>query len=595
MQRSTLTASRTASLLRPSWRARPSGAAFSLRLFTSNHPLLLLTRTNAPRPQLPFLAQPGAHLPRSLVQRQVARVLSTENKQYVREQTVLAAKWTTLGFVVLGLVGFATYSWRCELVERINPSPAEWSYFTRSAWRTAWLQYADDVGQMAQVDWGRVGEYWRLCLLRLEDLTGDGRGAKQIAPQGAAAYGVVRDIGPAAFDVTEKSEAWKAGYAETVMKAALAAEHLQDMVFDRRRGTFYPKATVEGPSNPNPRLLPPGNAQPREEDCEPAFPDPAVLYNRLAYGIGFSTKQRVDAMLAHANWLEFNKNHKAAEEQYQYAQAVAQTAIPTNVSPLHTVDIAIPATDASIIDKNPASATANLVSTYTAQATYLSRTSQTKSALPILLSTLGAVRHAQSHPTPSSTSGSIAQPAPSGPLAEWSAKFFRPDEFPLPLRTGDEPLSTLSQAALKCKEAELMTYIGEILFSTSSGRQNDGLAWTRTATEQAATALRDVAAISRTVPGDGSEKERERERRTGMSRAEREGCRECVIMGLGNWELMAARMEEKRLETGEKKTWKEWFAGKQDQQVQDDGTRVEVLRSGLIQEGLVEPWAFLGR
>ncbi|KAF4549274.1 Hypothetical protein D9617_22g066190 [Elsinoe fawcettii] len=592
MQRSILTAPRTASLLRPPWPSRSAGSV-PARLFTSNHPLLLLTRTNAPRPQLPFLAQPGSFPPRSLVQRQVARVLSTENKQYVREQTVLAAKWSGFGIVVLGLLAFATYSWRCELIERVHPSPAEWSYLTRSAWRTAWLNYADDVGRMAQLDWGRIGEHWRFCMLRLEDQSKDGKDTKEVSPPGASAE-IVRGIGPRALDVSQKSEAWKAGYTEAVMKTALAAEHLQDMVYDRRHDTFSPKSTVIGPSNPNPRLLPTGRIQPLEEDCEPASPDPSVLYNRIAYGIGFSTKQRIDAMLAHGNWLEFNKDQKAAEEQYAYAVAIAQSALPTNAIPSHTTDLGASSNKADMLNNDPSIATLNLISTLTTQATYLSRTTRSTSSLPILLSTLRAIRHAQSHPTPSTFSGSIIQPQPSGFFQEWSARFFRPDDFPLPLRTGDEPLSSLPPAALKCKEAEIMAYIGEIVFSSSPSRQKDGLAWTRSATEQAAGALREIAASSRGVQGEESARERERERKTGMSRADREGCRDCVVMGVGNWEVMLARMSG---EVEEKKGWKTWFGGggRDEKRDVDDGGRVERLRGELVQEGFVEPWAFMGR
>lgn len=599
MQRSRFTATRSVSLLRPLWSPRPAIPATAVpapRLFTSNHPLLLLTRNSTPRPQLPFLAQSGAQIPRSLVQRHVARVLSTENKRYVKQQTVLAAKWTGLGFVVIGLLAFATYSWRCELIERVNPSPPEWSYLTRSAWRTAWLSYSDDVSQMARVDWGRVGEYWRLCLLRLEDQEKDGKGVVSISPQGASAHEAVRGVGPAGLDVSSKSEAWKAGYAEAVMRTALAAEHLQGMVYDRRQDAFFPKSTVIGPSNPSPRRLPPQSTPPREEDCEDAFPNPAVLYNRIAHGVGFTPKQRIDALHAHANWLEFNKDTLGAEEQYQYAIAVARSSLPSHSIPTNSTEIAVNRPSNADINAHPESATSNLVNSLTAQATYLSRTSRLSEALPILLSNLHTVRYAISHPSQPSTSGTITQPKPPGPLAGWSAKLFRPDEFPLPLSTGNEPLSSVAPAALKCREAELMAYIGEILFSTSTSRQDDGLSWTRSAAESAAVTLREIAETSRTVQGDGAQKERERERKTGMEKAERERCRECLVMGLVNWEVMAGRLAERGEQRQESTGWKGWFGGSRTMREVDGGLqRAEMLKSGLIRDGLVEPWAFVGK
>ncbi|PNS15942.1 hypothetical protein CAC42_4343 [Sphaceloma murrayae] len=526
----------------------------------------------------------------------MVRILSTENKRYVKEQTVLAARWSAVGIVILGLLGFALLSWKGEIVERENPSPAEWSYVTRSSWRSAWLSQLEDLARMAQINWGNAGQHWRKCLLRLEDKEIDGKDLLDISPQGASAYQEVRGIGPVAFDASAKSEAWKAGYAEVVMKTALAAEHLQEMVVDYRQSAFFPKSTVVGPSNPKPRSVPGGGTPPQEADTGPAMPDPAVLYNRVAHGIGFSPRQRIDAMHAHANWLEFNKNTEGADEQYQYAVSVARSALPSDPVLSNTTEIAAIPNTVSVLDNRPETATSNLINTLSTQAAYMSRTSRTSEALPIFLSALRAVRHAASHPTPTSVSGSITQSTPSGPFAQWSAQYFRPDEFPLPLRTGDEPLSSLDPAALKCKEAELMTYIGEILFSTSSSRRKDGLAWTKRAADEAEKTLRSLMRISNSVPGDGAVQERERERKTGMNRKEREACRECLVMGVRNWELMASRMLESGHVKEQKKGWKSWFGREED--VQPEGDELEAaqrLKQDLIGEGLVQPWAFLRR
>ncbi|KAG9705294.1 hypothetical protein KCU73_g17917, partial [Aureobasidium melanogenum] len=94
--------SRPPSLLRP-LRLKRLPNQSSLRLFTQNHPLLLITRTSSPRPQLPYLSQPSRN---AFASKQTARFLTTENKNYVKEQVWLAAKWSAIGwsFFFLGVV-----------------------------------------------------------------------------------------------------------------------------------------------------------------------------------------------------------------------------------------------------------------------------------------------------------------------------------------------------------------------------------------------------------------------------------------------------------------------------------------------------------
>lgn len=71
-----------------------------------------------------------------------------------------------------------------------------------------------------------------------------------------------------------------------------------------------------------------------------------------------------------------------------------------------------------------------------------------------------------------------------------------------------------------------MAYIGEILYASS--RKEDGLAWTREAV--------DVAEVEA------------RRKDNGVGEAEKRRCKQCLEVGLGNWEKMVGRLarEEKR-------------------------------------------------
>ncbi|KAH0146008.1 hypothetical protein KCU67_g12411, partial [Aureobasidium melanogenum] len=229
--------SRPPSLLRP-LRLKRLPNQSSLRLFTQNHPLLLITRTSSPRPQLPYLSQPSRN---AFASKQTARFLTTENKNYVKEQVWLAAKWSAIGwsFFFLGVV--ALYGVNQEVLERKTPSPDEWSFFSCNHFRCANAAVKPDH---EYTDWAQVATEFRRCLERLENPDIDGKGTSPLVP----GMHDIRGINPSAFDISEKSYAWKEGYFQVVMQCARASEHIDNMVLDTTRKIIFPNDVVIGPS-----------------------------------------------------------------------------------------------------------------------------------------------------------------------------------------------------------------------------------------------------------------------------------------------------------------------------------------------------------
>lgn len=283
-------------LLRP---LRPPNILHRHRPFTQNSQLLLLAR-HTPRPHLPYLSQPSfTKLPGP--SQQLTRLLSTENRRFFREQVYLAGKWTLIGWTFFVLGATIYFGMIIERDERENPTPSEWRFFTRHALRSA-RAYMSVVERQAGafVDWAKVGGTMRECLNRLEDVTKDGKGLMEPADGEEI---LIPDVGKAGFDISGKSYEWRTGYFEVIMGCATAAEHLEGMVLDKSRNMVFPKEVVIGPSNPDPRPVPPYMAAaPYEENCGAAFEKPETFYMRVLTGRGFTTKQRMDAALGYANW-----------------------------------------------------------------------------------------------------------------------------------------------------------------------------------------------------------------------------------------------------------------------------------------------------
>ena len=143
---------------------------------------------------------------------------------------------------------------------------------------------------------------------------------------GRAARGKGWD-GRAVYDVSSKEEPWRRGYYETAMLGAKAAEQRYGWVRDRTTNRTYPGDVVVGPSNPRPKALPAGYEDaPLEENCERAFPAPEWFYSRIlspthpaAAAGGFTTRQRIEALLGWAAWEEHRGKLDKAWSLYELA------------------------------------------------------------------------------------------------------------------------------------------------------------------------------------------------------------------------------------------------------------------------------------
>ena len=399
-----------------------------------------------------------------------------------------------------------------EWLERKFPSPHEWSWITRKNFRSArWDEDHDADGGL--VDWARTGEAYRQLLTRLEDPNIDGAGLEDQDEGGI----LVAGIGKTGFDISKQSEPWRRGYYEVIMGAARAAEHLDGWVRDKTRNVAFPGNVVIGPSNPNPRPVPPGaKSAPREEDCEPAFDPPESYYVRVLTTQGFTEKQRLDAALAYGAWLDFKRTPEAASEMYKWAIDIA-TSNPTSNQPI--VD---PAT--GVLNADAGTPSGNVLSATTAFAVHHALNSNLNAALPMLLSVLRARRSLPGPPvTMHSTLNREEDDDDSGFLKNLTY-FVRSalvqSKYPSPPDDGTLPPMRDSRA--RCEEAGIMTYIGEILYASNSSRtsKEDGLAWTREAVDIAEEELRAKV----------SDKEAKKT------------CKQCLEVGLGNWATMVAKL-----------------------------------------------------
>jgi hypothetical protein len=534
----------------------------SLRLFTQKHPLLLITRTSSPRPQLPYLSQPSRNV---LASRQTTRFLTTENKNYVKEQVWLAAKWSAVGwsFFLLGVV--ALYGINQEVLERKTPSPEEWSFFSRNHFRCANAAVKPDH---EYTDWAQVATEFRRCLERLEDEAIDGKGTTPLVP----GMEHIRGINPSAFDVQDKSAAWKEGYFQVVMNCARASEHIDNMVLDTSRGIVFPKDVVIGPSNPSPRPCPPGaESAPREEDCEQAYAPPETFYLKVLTGVGFSTRHRIQAALAYANWLEIKGLSDSADETYKWAVDIAASALP---APEQVIDA-----ETSILrvsEVTPPSP--NVLTTATALATHRARSGNITSALPIFLSVLRARHAAPVDIAPPSRSEyrdfTVSDPTSTdiGAFFNIVKSLFTPPTYPSLPPSGDEPFLRLPANIPDCTEAELMLYIGEILFATAiPGREDEGLGWTKNAV-----AIAEQGVSSDALPGNKVK------------------CRSCLETGIANWGAMVTKLlrEEtaKGTLTSSSSSWGSWFGGSEKHEKktnwEDELRAVEEVRMNLVAQGI---------
>lgn len=416
------------------------------------------------------------------------------------------------------------------------------------------------------------------------------------APESPSANTIIGD----ALDIRAKSEPWRRGYYQTLLSAAATSEHVDGWMLDRTRNLVCPPEVVVGPSNPNPKPLPPGaSGAPREEDCEVLFPAPAEIYLKLLNTRGLTARQQITAALAFANYLEYKHDDDAAA--YVYGRAVLASRTPNgdddNSDSFFDRNAGVDAptwikswtaqnhaANAPNDDNNPI-ISRNLLSTLTAYATFQARSGDVAGALPLFVSLLQARR---SLPPSSSAAAAAAAASRAKPdsIGKQIIALLSPPSYPPPREDGFNP--PLPGARSTCEEAALRLHIGEIIyasaqksnksaaglptsssssswnpFSSSSQEQQareEGIAWTREAVDMAEEQLHSLAQSGRQAQKQ-QQKNRENGQSGGLSNvlgqvvaqakasdnkaATTNGsatCRQCLVAGLDNWTAMVAQL-----------------------------------------------------
>ncbi|KAF4978764.1 hypothetical protein FZEAL_4909 [Fusarium zealandicum] len=489
---------------------RPRLVGRRVRLITPRQPCLRSTftcntqLTTKSRPNLPFLAIPISN-------RAVVRCFTTERKQWLRHEAKLAVRYTVSFWGLLACCGVIWFFVNEENLETRFPTPHEWGWMTRKFLRDA---HNSKDPQNGEVNWPWAFELARGLVLRLEDAKVDGQDVPKLSDRVDPGAELPGEFNPC--DISDKSEEWRRGYFEAIMLAAKGAEHVDGWVRDLSRNIISPPEFVIGPSNPRPAPIPPGQPHaPREEDCEVAYPGADNFYMKILATKGFSPRQKLEAALEYASFMEFKQRPEGAEALYNLALAEATQGLDMSNPPYNPKTF--------ILNDRAGPPSQNILDAVTAIATHKARSGNISAALPIYLSLLKARRVLPSNPPPSAT----PKPKARSRLAQF-IWFFSQDEYPPPPPDGTQPPWRSPQE--RCQEASLSLWIGEILFASSS--KDDGLSWTRDSVDVAEEQLRNIDPLNE-------------------DKSAKQTCRECLSAGLENWGRMViklAKEEEQRRE-----------------------------------------------
>ncbi|KAJ5192919.1 hypothetical protein N7449_009061 [Penicillium cf. viridicatum] len=514
---------------------RISGPNVHLRPFTNRTRLLLLSPAPG-RPQLPFLSPlaPTRPLPPLSIhlRQHFGRLISTESREHYKRRVSRGVKIGLSVSAILVLFSAIQLGIYQEDIEHSWPTPPEWSWKSRWCLRSAQaLQNPEQIGKL-MTNWPMVAGYLRELLERLENLEGEGKG---LIEQDEGGF-LVEGVGRTGFDVSAKSEPWRRGYFQALMGAAKAAENLDGWLTDRKQKISAPAEYVVGPSNPRPKPMPAGQKKvPQEEDCEQASPSPERFYMKVLTTKGFDTGQKLDAALAYADWLDFKGLGLTAGDMYKWALDIAASGLEGDASKI--VDLK----NGILKNSDGDLPSENILRVSTALAVHNARQANLPTALSLFTSVLKARRS-----LPLSLDSDIAPYFPTLPKSNNApfASLFKslrnvliPVEYPEPLPSGDEPPRRTTASA--CEEAGLMTYIGEILYASSS--KESGLAWTRDAVDMAESTMLDLG--------------------NSADRTARTRCAQCLKVGLENWKIMVsslvtrARKEEQESRDQAKGAW----------------------------------------
>ncbi|XDG07694.1 hypothetical protein ABKA04_007309 [Annulohypoxylon sp. FPYF3050] len=520
-------------ILRPS--KTPSVTRSTTRLFTRHTNL-----SSRGRPQIPFLSVP-------LSRNQQFRYLTTERKRWLASEVYRGLQYTIILWLVGGSFVIVYWTVQQDWLETKYPTPDEWTFQTRLRFRLA--RWAPDRADAPETNWVTIGNYTKNVIERLEDAATDGKELRPVVD------GTREELGTTtAYDITAKSEPWRRGYYQALMLHAKAAENLDDQVVDTRHLVF-PADQVIGPSNPNPKPIRHGSpSAPHEKDCKPAFEKPDLIYQKILATKGFTFKQKLDAALEYASYLDFKGLPELASAMYDKALAITMENSP------RSYDI-----KSYVLQDVTHHPSANLLTTLTALATHKARNGDIAAALPILISILRARRSLplpQPDKKPSSEQKQPSRFSITG-MISFVRRFIYTPVYPPPPPDGSAP--PVRDAKELCEEAGLNLYIGEIIYASSSkaGSREDGLAWTREAIDLAEEQLHR---LNNDDDDDSSSVGNPKDKETAVSaKAEaKKTCKECLSSGLENWRTMVATLarEERDREAAEQtKAGGGWLAG----------------------------------
>ncbi|KAJ5119687.1 hypothetical protein N7448_010356 [Penicillium atrosanguineum] len=507
--------------IRPVCPPRAAGpSTIHLRPFTNRTRLLLLSQPSG-RPQLPFLSplaptRPLPPLSRHLRQH-FARLVSTESQSHFKKRFSRVTKLSITFFSMIVLYQVIQLGIYQEDIEHQWPTPTEWSLKSRWCLRTAQaLQHPEYIGKL-MTDWPMVHGFLKELVTRLEDMEGEGKGVVEQDEGGI----LVEGIGRTGLDISMKSEPWRRGYFQALMGLGKAAENLDGWLTDRKQRISAPVEYVVGPSNPRPRPAPAGAQAPQEEDCELASPPPETFYMKILTTRGFDTRQKLDAALAYADWLDSKGLGSTAGDMYTWALDIAAGGLEGDVSKV--IDL-----KTGVLKNGPELPSENLIRVSTALAVHNAKQGPKKPT------------HHPGFPAPSTSPSFKASNDIFSSFFTSIKTVLVPVEYPEPLPSGDTP--PLRTASSACDEAGLMTYIGEIIYASSSREQ--GLAWTRDAVEMAETTMLDRS---------NSEDQEIRTR-----------CAQCLKVSLENWKVMIATLvkrAKKEEQESLEKAKKAWYGG----------------------------------
>ncbi|KAL2853920.1 hypothetical protein BJY01DRAFT_206140 [Aspergillus pseudoustus] len=489
------------------------------RPFTQK-PALQILSTPRTRPQSSFLSPSPINraLPPLTVhlRQHYARLFSTESRTHFRRRMSRILRFSLSFGAILVFYEIIKIGIYQEELEHKWPTPPEWSWKSRWCLRAAaaW-QHPEEIGKLLS-DWPMVAGYLKELLMRLEDTELDGKGI--VEQEDGGIY--IEGVGRTGFDITAKSEPWRRGYFQALMGSAKAAENLEGWLTDRVQRVSAPAEYFVGPSNPRPKPVPKKQKVPFEENSEPASPSPEVFYMKILTTRGFATRQKVEAALAYADYLDYKGLQDTAADMYTWAMDIAAAGSPGDAASVVDVKTGV------IKNNGQASPSENILRVSTALAVHHAKFGNLPTALSIFTSVLKA-RRALPSPPP----GTLLPPPPPA-LPKRTSDPFRsffntlrtvlvPVEYPPPAPSGNEP--PLRTAMSPCDEAGLMTYIGEIIFASSS--EEIGLAWTRDAVDIAESTLLQL---------DTSTPQNQ--------------CADCVRVGLENWKTMISRLVKKALQ-----------------------------------------------